>query len=225
MIEFKIGNKAISIFNKKMNKSSNMPIVIYNSFQGNGKELWNKCIDLNCNDFTLVNISNINWNDEMTPWKCPPLYKNDTECKGKADDYLLELTNNIIPSIEERINYKPTYYAIAGYSLGGLFAIYSIYKTNIFKKTISASGSLWYPNFLDYVKENEPLNKIEKLYISLGDKEKESKNKILSTVEDKTIELVDYFKIQNVNTKFEFNEGNHFRDNYLRIAKGIKWTI
>ncbi len=222
MINFKVGEKTITIFNEKLKENKKMPIVIYNSFDGNGKELWDKCVELGCNDFILVNISNINWNNEMTPWKCTPLYKSDTEYKGNADEYLIELTNNIIPSIEQILNYKPTYYAIAGYSLAGLFAIYSIYKVNIFKRVISGSGSFWYPNFLEYVKKNKPISKIEKMYISLGDKEKESKNKILSTVEEKTIELVEFFKTENINIKFEFNEGNHFKDSYLRIAKGVK---
>ena len=225
MVEFLVGNKSVTIFDEKLNTSNKLPIVIYNSFSGNGKELWDECIKLNCNDFVLVNISNINWNDEMTPWKCLPLYKNDNGYGGKADNYLQELTNNIIPRIQDKIGFEPTYYAMAGYSLGGLFAIYSLYKTNIFKRIVSGSGSFWYPNFLEYVNRNNLVNKVEKLYISLGNKEKETKNNILSTVEDKTIELVHFFYGKGIDTKFELNEGNHFRDSYLRIAKGINYII
>lgn len=225
MIEFKIKDKEINIFDEKLENNKNIPIIIHNNFKGNGKELWNECMKISCNDFVLVNISNIKWDDEMTPWRCPPLFKGDNECKGKADEYISELINNIIPSVEEKLNYKPTYYAIAGYSLGGLFAIYSMYKTDMFKKFISGSGSFWYPNFVEYVKENQLVNEVEKIYMSLGDKEKETKNKMLSTVEDKTIELVDFYKKQNIDIKFEFNEGNHYKDSYKRIANGIKWIL
>ena len=225
MIEFKVENKIITIFNEELIIDNNIPIVINNAFKGNGMDLWDECVKFGCNNFILVNVSNIKWDDEMTPWKCKALFKGDSECKGKADEYLLELIDNIIPSIEKKLNYMSRNYILAGYSLGGLFAIYTMYKTDIFKGIISGSGSFWYPNFLEYIKSNKLINKAEKVYISLGDKEKESKIKIFSTVEDKTIELVEFFRNQNINIKFEFNEGNHYKDNYKRLAKGIKWII
>lgn len=225
MIEFKVNNKTITIFNEEIIKTEKVPIVIYNSFSDNGSDLWHTCLKIGCNNFILVNISNLNWHAEMTPWNCPPLFKNDNIYEGQADNYLKELTDIIIPRLEEKLKYKPSYYALAGYSLGGLFAIYSMYKTDIFKRIISCSGSFWYPNFLEYIKTTKPLNRIDKIYLSLGDKEKNSKNQTLATVEDKTLELVNHLKSQNINLKFEFNEGNHFQDNYLRIAKGLKWLI
>ena len=48
---------------------------------------------------------------------------------------------------------------------------------------------MWYPNFEKYVKENEISKNIDKIYFSLGNKEKNSKIEILQTVEDKTREI------------------------------------
>ena len=110
------------------------------------------------------------------------------------------------------------------YSLGGLFALYSGYKTDIFKRIASASGSMWYPNFEKYVKENKISKNIDKIYFSLGNKEKNSKIEILKTVEDKTKEIYDYLS-NNINTIYEENQGNHFQDGILRMAKGIKWIL
>ncbi|MCR4903818.1 MAG: hypothetical protein K6A23_13235 [Butyrivibrio sp.] len=82
--------------------------------------------------FCLAVISDIDCNDEMSPWECPPLYKNDGPCTGGADKYLDKLTKDIIPAIRNELGNEPEKIIIAGYSLAGLFAIYSLYKTDLF---------------------------------------------------------------------------------------------
>ena len=67
----------------------------------------------------------------MSPWKIKPIFKDDNYM-GEADKYLLELTDTIIPKIVDKLNIKPSYYILSGYSLSALFAIYSLYKTNKF---------------------------------------------------------------------------------------------
>ena len=62
----------------------------------------------------------------------------------------------------------------------------------------------------------------DKIYFSLGDKEANTRNPILKTVEDNTRELSEYFKNLGSEVKFELNKGNHFTDIILRSAKGIK---
>ncbi len=225
MIKLKSAKKNITIYNENSQNQKNMPFVIYNSYKGDGKELWNLCNKLSCNNFVLICIDNILWDDEMTPWYNKPLYKNDNECNGKADNYLNELINKIIPDINKNINIKPKFYALTGYSLGGLFAIYSLYKTNIFSRIVSASSSLWYPNFIEYAKENDFVKKPDKIYMSLGDEEKNSNIKLLSTVEQKTLELYKFYNSNNIDIKFEFNNGNHFNECDLRVAKGIKYIL
>ena len=62
----------------------------------------------------------------------------------------------------------------------------------------------------------------DKIYFSLGDKEANTRNPVLKTVRDKTIELSEYFKSIGAEVIFELNSGNHFTDTILRSAKGIK---
>ena len=224
MVSFNIESKKVNIFNEKL-KFKNSPIVIHNSFEDDGTDLINEYYNVNCNDFILVNISNIKWNDEMTPWGCPPLFKGDSGCNGKADEYIDLLTNKITPKLEQKLDYKPLYYAIAGYSLGGLFALYSVYKTDIFKRVMTGSGSFWYPEFIEFAKSNEIKSNVDKIYFYLGDTEKQTKNKLMSEVENNTKELVNYYKSLNINTIFELNKGNHFKKVNKRIAKGIKNII
>ena len=120
---------------------------------------------------------------------------------------------------------KPSYVALAGYSLAGLFAIYAAYKTDIFSRIISASGSLWFPGFEDYAKSHEFVKKPDFVYLSLGDTESKAKNKVLATVQDKTESLFELYKSKNIPVIFELNKGNHFTEPALRTAKGIKWIL
>ena len=59
------------------------------------------------------------------------------------------------------------------------------------------------------------------IYFSLGDREARTRNALLSTVEDKTGKVYDKYKNKGIETTFEMNPGNHFKDADLRLAKGI----
>ena len=74
---------------------------------------------------------------------------------------------------------------------------------------------------MDFIKENDLPHKPDMVYLSLGDKEALTKNQILSAVEKNTVEICRHFKDKGINTIFELNEGNHFKDADIRLAKGI----
>lgn len=59
MINFKVNNKIIHIFNEEIINTKKVPIIIHNSFNDPGEELWKECQRINCSDFILVNISGI----------------------------------------------------------------------------------------------------------------------------------------------------------------------
>lgn len=226
--EFTIKNKIINIYCRK-NYSKELPVVILNTFENEYKEILENCKNIDCKEFILVSISNLDWNNEMTPWYSKKINKYGEEFLGKADEYIQVLLDEIIPKIkkyiEENLKVKIKNYTIAGYSLAGLFAIYASYKTNIFSKIVSASGSLWFPKFVDFVKENKISSNVEKIYFSLGNKESKVKNQILANVEKNTKEIEEIYKKQGIKTIYVENEGNHFKDASLRLAKGIKWIL
>jgi len=217
-----IENKEITIFG---NEEKNSPLIILNTVMGEGEKVYNECLKLGAENFILCCIGNLNWDDDMTPWQAPAISENDTPCSGKADEYLKILTEKIVPAIKEKLQYEPKCLAIAGYSLAGLFAIYSLYKTDIFKYAASASGSFWYPNFVDFIKNNKTKIKPNGLYFSLGDTEKNSKIKILQSVQNNTEQIYKHFKQESINTIFELNKGNHFTQTTFRMAKGITWLL
>ncbi len=201
------------------------PLVIINTFQGNGSSIYSALCSMTDKKVNLAVISDINWDDEMSPWECPPLSKNDSPCTGGADEYLVNLTGTIITAIKKELAVEPEYIAIAGYSLAGLFAIYSLYKTDIFSRVVSASGSMWFPDFVEYASKNDFVRKPDRVYFSLGDKEAHTRNTLLSTVEDKTNEIYGHYKDSSIDTVFELNPGNHFKDADIRLAKGIAWIL
>ena len=226
--EFTIKNKIINVYCKE-NTLKELPVVILNTFGNEGQEVFDKCIELKSKDYILVSISNLDWNNEMTPWYSKKINKYGEDFLGKADEYIQVLLNEIIPEIkkyiEENLKVKIKNYTIAGYSLAGLFAIYASYKTNIFSRIVSASGSLWFPKFINFVKENKISSNVEKIYFSLGNKESKVKNNVLQTVGENTKEIERIYKSQGLKTIYEENEGNHFKDATLRMAKGIKWIL
>lgn len=226
--EFRIDNKIIQIYCNNTNLTE-LPVVILNTYSNEGREVFDECKNLKSKEFILIAISNLDWNNDMSPWYAPKLNKRDADCLGKADDYIELLTNKIIPKAEEYIkkdlNINIEYFAIAGYSLAGLLAIYSTYRTEIFTKIASASGSFWFPKFVDFAKENNISSNINKMYFSLGNKESKVKNQVLATVKKNTIDLEKIYKNKGIQTIYEVNEGNHFQDAVLRMARGIKWIL
>ena len=223
-----IEGKVVNIYLKD-NEEKELPVVILHTYGNEGKDVFEKCIALDSQNFILVSISNLDWNNEMSPWYIKKINKNGEDFLGKADEYSKILLNKIIPSVEkylkDELNICIKYYALAGYSLAGLFSLYLGYMSDMFKRIASASGSFWYPNFIEFVKENKISSNIEKIYFSSGDKESKTRNEIMKTVEDNTKELVKIYKSYGIKTIYEENQGNHFKDGSLRMAKGIKWIL
>ena len=175
--------------------------------------------------FPLLCINNLEWQKDMCPWDSPALLNKEKDFIGGADEYLSLLEKKIIPKAVEILGEEPTYYALAGYSLAGLFALYAVYRSSLFSRIASVSGSLWYPDFVSFAKEKKMLSKAERLYISLGTEEARTMHAVLSTIERKTRELVEHYQSSGYCVKFEQNPGNHFCEVEQRIEKGIRWIM
>lgn len=175
--------------------------------------------------FPLLCINNLEWQKDMCPWNSPALINTEKDFIGGADEYLSLLEKEIIPKAVEILGEDPSYYALAGYSLAGLFALYAGYRSALFSRIASVSGSLWYPDFLSFAKEKKMLSKAERLYLSLGTEEAKTRHVVLSTIERKTRELVEHYQSSGYCVNFELNPGNHFYEVEQRIEKGIRWIM
>lgn len=216
-----IAGKEVKIFPAK---NINAPLVILHTVRGEGKTVNQLARKGTATDFSLAAIGNLNWDDEMSPWAISPISPKDTPCTGGADAYLDTLEEQILPRILHYVP-SPSFMALAGYSLAGLFAVYAMYRIDAFARIASASGSFWYPKFLDYVQQHEMKRQPECMYFSLGNKEARTKNKILQSVEENTLWLENHYREFGIRTVYEENQGNHFQQANERMAKGICWIL
>jgi len=215
---FKIKEKSITLYHSDEEGS---PLIILNNFEGEGQTVFETVKRLGNKDLNLMCIGTLDWDNDMTPWQSPGLTPKDPSFSGGADAYLEVITTEIIPAAKDLIKGKPSFIGIAGYSLAGLFALYSLYRTDVFDRAASISGSLWFPKFKEYVLSNEMKKTPQKIYISLGDKEAKTRNQYMKTVQDNTEDIADHYRNMGLDVTFEMNQGNHFKDALLRTSKGI----
>ena len=176
-------------------------------------------------NFSLVAFKIEDWNSELTPWEMPLLRGKGNFGDG-ASGTLEFIKNDLIPSLSEYISTenKEIKYILGGYSLAGLFSLWSGYQTDIFEGIAAVSPSVWYKGWIEYVGAGKPLS--EKIYLSLGDTEEKTKHQILSKIGEnirKQYEILE--NSENVKTVLEWNEGNHFQNPDIRTAKGFLWVM
>lgn len=176
-------------------------------------------------NFSLVAFKIEDWNSELTPWEMPLLRGKGNFGDG-ATRTLEFIKNDLIPALSECINAgnNGIKYILGGYSLAGLFSLWSGYQTDIFEGIAAVSPSVWYKKWIEYVETEKTLS--EKIYLSLGDTEEKTKHQILSKIGDnirKQYEILE--KSENVKTVLEWNEGNHFKNPDIRTAKGFLWVM
>lgn len=217
--KFNICNKEITLYKST---DINAPLIVFNTFEGDGEGVYQALQNMGCTSLNSLVIGNIDWNHDMSPWYMPSIYSKEKSFSGGADEYLKLLIDKILPRAKELMDGEPKFTGIAGYSLAGLFAVYVMYKTDVFDRVACMSGSLWFNDFIEYCKRNEYKRLPDKIYFSLGDKEANTRNPVLKTVEYNTRELSEYFKNLGSEVIFELNKGNHFTDTVLRSARGIK---
>lgn len=162
----------------------------------------------------------VDWNRELSPWSAKAVF-GDEDFSGGADDFIKKLVKIIIPAVEKSLNITNCKRIISGYSLAGLFSVYAFYKTDVFDMGASVSGSLWFDGFIEFMKNTKIKKLPEKMYFSVGSREKKTKNIRMATVEDRTKEAEKIFCDYGSETVFELNAGGHFNNVPERIAFGI----
>lgn len=222
MTSFTVRQKRVDVY---PGTKPDSPVIYLNTFSNAGGSVYKNLTELGCPDFSLVEISKLKWDHDMTPWYMDPIFKHDTPCTGGADDYIELLLEEIMPQAEKFLPGSPAWRGIAGYSLGGLFAMYSLYKTDVFSRAACMSGSFWFEGFSEYVHSHEMKRKPDCIYFSLGDKESSTNNPILNIVQHNTEELESFCCAKGIHTTFVLNSGNHYQACNKRTASGIAWIL
>lgn len=169
------------------------------------------------------------WDKDYAPWTTDPESMAGSSMaerpfEGHADETLSFLENTYLPHLKKSYGDRPIY--LMGYSLAGLFSLYSAYHSSSFDGVICCSGSLWFPGWMGYAAIHS-LPHPCKVYLSLGGKENKTKDPILSTI-GKCTKLQEQFLKKDPNTLrvlYEMNPGGHFADSAKRLAKGVKFMV
>ena len=173
--------------------------------------------------FLFAAIPVENWNDALSPWKAPAVWGKQG-FGGKAADTLRFLTEQIIPSLKQQYPLpKNVKIILGGYSLAGLFALWASTQTKLFYGVAAASPSVWFPGWM----EREPPHPMQAQhgYLSLGDREKHTKNAGMAAVGDNIRPLHSRLIERGADCDLEWNRGGHFKDADLRTAKAFRWAM
>ncbi len=178
-------------------------------------------------DYTMISVEIADWDGELSPWKFQEV-NGRMSFAGRGGQLMADLEQAILPGISRHccIALNQIFLVIAGYSLAGLFSVWTMYQTNVFQAAVSCSGSLWYPDFLKYALEHE-LQGDCMIYLSLGDKEEKTRNPYMAQVGEATRTLYQKFEGEERvrHTMLEWNAGNHFHQMEERLSKGMVWML
>lgn len=172
--------------------------------------------ELTGEDFILIAMKVNSWNHDLSPWNAPAVFGDEPFGDG-AEDTLKAVLEEL-----GEIDHNKRYF-IGGYSLAGLFALWSVYRTEVFSGAAAASPSIWFPGFHDYMEGHKVLTKA--VYLSLGDREERTRNQVMSTVGKRIRDAYELLSGSGVDCMLEWNKGNHFREPDLRTAKAFAWVI
>ena len=123
--------------------------------------------------YSLVAFRISDWNVELSPWQAPAVFGREDFGDGAAKT-LCYVLDELVP------RFKGNRYCLGGYSLAGLFALWSGYQTDVFSSIVGASPSVWFPQWIEFAESHQM--KANRVYLSLGDKESKTKNPVMARV-------------------------------------------
>lgn len=166
----------------------------------------------------IVAISEMDWNNDMTPWKAPAV--KEGEFGGHASQFLDRLKGDIFFNLESSLQIRSPKRYLIGLSLAGLFSVWAGIMKPLFEGVASISGSFWYDGFAEWILKQEEL-KCVRYHICLGEKEKETKVKRFANIEEDTMKVVENLMLKGAEVAFEMTEGGHNSPVIPRIEKSV----
>ena len=222
MTTFERDGKTVSVW---PGRGPGAPLVYLNTFGEEGAQVRAEMDRLGCPDCSLAAASGLAWDRDLSPWAAPAIRREEEPFAGGAGDYLRWMTGTLRPAVRAVLPGDPCWEGLAGYSMAGLFAVWALCQTDVFRRGASMSGSLWYPGARDYLLGHLPQPAPDCFYFSLGSKESKTRNPALRTVEEDTRAVEAFYREKGIPTTFQLNPGNHFRDTAARTAAGIAWLL
>ena len=173
--------------------------------------------------FLLAAFPVSDWNRELSPWDAPPVFGKEP-FGHDAGETLTWVLERLLPALTARYTLPEDFPAIlGGYSLAGLFALWSATRTGRFSGIMAASPSVWFPGWMEEVKAH-PIQ-AGNVYLSLGDREEKSRSPQFARVGDCIREQAALLQAEGIRSTLVWNAGNHFQSPDLRTAAGFAWCI
>lgn len=165
-------------------------------------------------DFHFIAVKVNNWNQDLSPWNAAAVFGKEEFGNGAKDtlEVLMKLCTDT----------NKCYY-IGGYSMAGLFALWTASQTNRFAGIAAASPSIWFPGFLKYLKRQKIQSNC--IYLSLGDKEEKTRNSVMAQVGDCIRQAYAWLNEEGIRCTLEWNSGGHFKEPDLRTARAFAWVM
>ena len=116
------------------------PVVLYitnENFEFQGDAVYAKVKQMTDIPFDFCELPVANWDDCLTPWATDPQMKGRS-FTGGGKQLLEKIGENVLPLIDEKLpNHREIY--IAGYSLAGLFSLWTLYECDRFDGAVCCS--------------------------------------------------------------------------------------
>ena len=218
----------------------------YSPHEGDEEKRLEQYLSKQCPEasFLVASFRVNDWNAELSPWKASAAFGGE-EFDGKGPELLSYVADKLVPWVRQSGFGEPAVAAengcpdseaarcpvdgglyLMGYSLAGLFSLWSLYESDVFSGAVCCSGSLWLDGWDAFAKEHS-VKAPSRVYLSLGVKEEKTRNPLLSRVGDCTREQLALLK-QDAKVSactLEWNPGGHFADAAERLAKGVQWIL
>ena len=97
---FECGGKKACLYRSEQ---ANAPLIVLNSYAEEGASVLQALREIDAPECSLLVVSNLEWNHDLTPWSCPPIAQRDEPCTGGAEDYLHLLLSQILPQFRDYV--------------------------------------------------------------------------------------------------------------------------
>ena len=204
---------------------------------------------------SLVHIGVDLWEENFSPWCAPRVFAKGPNFGDGAQKTLDTLINHVIPWTESELTDPPTYRVLVGYSLAGLFSLWTGVSQQVacgcqpgtattpqlsgpgapyvdasvatFQRIGAVSGSFWFPGLLEYVDQQLGGGAVglTHAYLSLGDREARTPNPQIMHVRENAELLASKLESAGITSMFELNRGNHFQNVEGRMQKALDWLL
>lgn len=173
----------------------------------------------------VVKVPVASWDENLTPWTAESPFRGRPDYAGKADETAAELIG-CCHAFEAEKGLAPSRRALAGYSLGGLFALHAFLHEPFWDACASLSGSLWYPGWAEAMEHLALVRDADfagrSAFLSVGAREAKAPQPQLRHVVEGMAMTALALEVHGCNVRCEIGPGAHTQHELERWQKGLE---